>query len=463
MKRLTLLTILSVLAPRISAADTTTSTTTTPTPTVDAAPAPAAPPTAEKAETPTPTSASTVEAPVEDAFYKALGSRVAAYTFENTWRVVGELQYRPRFMANSGRDFVSGGSTGRITQRARLGVVAAHPDGWALHVQTQDIRIWGEEADTLGDYSAAGFDIHQAYARLPIGDLFRLTLGRQEISFDNQRLVGAVDWAQRARAFDAVRGTLSVSGIVADVFYAKLLESDADPDGQIPADREKEADFGGAHASYAFLPGHTAALSYLLLSNRAIDVTRHTLGGIASGVVSGIGYSAEFYAQFGKLGGENLFAWMAAGSVGYTLPIESKLAFLARAEVLSGDGTATGTFDTLFATNHKFYGEMDFFLAIPAHTQNRGLMDFGGKVSLAPVNKVTASLDIHHLRTVEGADAFGTELDLRVNFKPFPIVTIDAVYGLLLPASGFEARIGAAAGTDLELEHMFFSTVNLAI
>ena len=80
---------------------------------------------------------------------------------------------------------------------------------------------------------------------------------------------------------------LSVSGIVADVFYAKLLESDADPDGQIPADREKEADFGGAHASYAFLPGHTAALSYLLLSNRAIDVTRHTLGGIASGVVSG--------------------------------------------------------------------------------------------------------------------------------------------------------------------------------
>jgi len=29
--------------------------------------------------------------------------------------------------------------------------------------------------------------------------------------------------------------------------------------------------------------------------------------------------------------------------------------------------------------------------------------------------------------------------------------------------SGFEARIGAAAGTDLELEHMFVSTVNPAI
>ena len=48
-------------------------------------------------------------------------------------------------------------------------------------------------------------------------------------------------------------------------------------------------------------------------------------------------------------------------------------------EYLSGDDDPTdGTykvFDTLYATNHKFYGFMDYFLNIPVHTFGLGLRD----------------------------------------------------------------------------------------
>ena len=41
-----------------------------------------------------------------------------------------------------------------------------------------------------------------------------------------------------------------------------------------------------------------------------------------------------------------------------------------------------GVFETLFATNHKFYGFMDRFLAIPAHTRGGGLVDLAIKNGL---------------------------------------------------------------------------------
>jgi hypothetical protein len=443
MMRLALLTILGVLVPRTALAGATV------TSTPAAAPPPPAAPVAE-AKTP-------------DAFYAGVGARVASHTFSNGWRAAAELQYRPRLMAHSGRDFARGGFSTRVTQRAQLGAMVAHPDGWGVRVQAQDVRIWGEEGDTFNDISAAGLDVRRAYARIPIGEALRLTLGRQELAFDNERLVGSVDWSQRGRTFDGIRGSLTLGGIATDLFYAKLVEADGDADGTVPSDRTKEADFGGAHASYVFLPGNAAAMSYLLLSDRTTDVTRHTAGGIAAGTIAAFSYSAELYLQFGTLAGQHLFAWMAAGSFGYTLPIKSKLAFVARAEALSGNGSPTRAFDTLFATNHKFYGEMDFFLAIPAHTQNRGLVDLGGQVRLAPAERLTASVDVHHLRTVEGSAPFGTELDLRVNYKPLPIVAFDVVYGVLLPDTGFEARIGAAEGARLEIEHMLFSTLSVAL
>ena len=38
-------------------------------------------------------------------------------------------------------------------------------------------------------------------------------------------------------------------------------------------------------------------------------------------------------------------------------------------------------FNTLYATNHKYYGFMDYFIDIPRHTYGLGLIDIHAKAS----------------------------------------------------------------------------------
>jgi len=72
---------------------------------------------------------------------------------------------------------------------------------------------------------------------------------------------------------------------------------------------------------------------------------------------------------------------MVAGRVGYK--VSDIVKPIRWVDYLSGDANHSdnqdGAFDTLFATNHKFYGYMDRFLNVPAATNNGGLVDIAIK------------------------------------------------------------------------------------
>jgi hypothetical protein len=110
--------------------------------------------------------------------------------------------------------------------RTRLDLLASMDDDLAAFIQIQDVRLWGSESNTLLDFSANGLDIHQAYVDLVKAEDggFMGRFGRQEVNFGGQRLVGAVNWTQQARAFDGIR--VGTGGSVGhfDVFAAKLAD-----------------------------------------------------------------------------------------------------------------------------------------------------------------------------------------------------------------------------------------------
>src|SRR5690606_27004302 len=74
-------------------------------------------------------------------------------------------------------------------------------------------------------------------------------------------------------------------------------------------------------------------------------------------------------------------------------------------ELLSGtDRTETEkdrTFNTLYATNHKFYGTMDYFIALPRDTKNGGLQDIYATVQYEPVQHLKLRLDGHQFSLAE--------------------------------------------------------------
>ncbi|HBQ58502.1 MAG TPA: hypothetical protein DD671_02460, partial [Balneolaceae bacterium] len=89
---------------------------------------------------------------------------------------------------------------------------------------------------------------------------------------------------------------------------------------------------------------------------------------------------------------------MAALKVSYSV---NPLTFSGGIDYLSG-GEAGGsnpsgnTFNTLYATNHKFYGHMDYFLNIPAETQNGGLQDMYMSVNYTASEIVSLNVVYHH-------------------------------------------------------------------
>lgn len=377
------------------------------------------------------------------------------------WTVVLEGQLRDRLLVDSGRDFVDEMGIDReyITQRARLGISVKHASGTVLTVRLQDVRIWGEETNTLNDSSADGFDAHEAYAVLPLYSHASLKLGRQEIVFDNQRLVGNVDWVQRARSFDGARATWRMDDLDADLFGVVITESDQDPDGHVPGGNS-QVNFGGAHGTYRPADALSVSGAFFARKNNAIKEKRYTAGLFAQGKAAGAHYSGEYYYQFGDLDGEGIGAMLAAARAGYTADVAMKPGLTVWGEYLSGDGKPTGVFDTLYPTNHQFYGEMDFFLDIPAHTANLGLMDIGGRASLKPSDTVSAHVDYHLFQTVEadpaGEKALGSEINAKIAWKATDLWTVRTVYGVFLPGNAIKTVRGLKA--DPEKEHFGYLT-----
>lgn len=85
------------------------------------------------------------------------------------WSLIPEVQYRPRLFIDSGANFTAGTFADRavISHRARLGLTVKNADFFTAHIQMQDVRVWGEEADVTNDFSAQSRRHGRAVARSP--------------------------------------------------------------------------------------------------------------------------------------------------------------------------------------------------------------------------------------------------------------------------------------------------------
>ena len=89
-----------------------------------------------------------------------------------------------------------------------------------------------------------------------------------------------------------------------------------------------------------------------------------------------------------------------------------------------GDGKHK-VFDTLYATNHKFYCYMDYFLNIPVHTLGSGLSDIHVKVAIKPSPDASLRLAYHTFLANEDytlsdgstSARFSTAVDLNFVFN----------------------------------------------
>ena len=396
--------------------------------------------------------------------------------FEVAWH--GQL--RARGIAHSGRDFVKTDliEAEYLTQRARLTMDAKTRGGLKFGLQVQDTRIWGEEGHTLNDKTADGLDMHQAWAQIPLPANLQLKVGRQEIVHDDARLIGNVDWVQRAQSFDGIR-LLGEHGLHKfDAFWVMIRERElGDPDGSLLAKHVGNAQLGALHATLIFGALKVAPAWYLRLDG-ANNETRHTAGVRVDAKTGGFAGGGAFYYQMGSVDvpdpespgankSDDFGAMLVSADVGYTLDtVPTKPAFKVFGDYLPGDGTVNSVIDTLYATNHKFYGEMDFFLAIPKHTMQRGLMDVGAQLKADVHAKAKLMVTGHYLQSTKADDAgdkgLGTEIDLKAKLTPLPHVGVNLLAAVFLPGEGMRSLKGLDKDAKLDTEVFGYVTCDVS-
>ena len=355
----------------------------------------------------------------------------------------GQIRPRTEF-----RNPVGDGHDVFTSMRARLNITAALDQDVNVFIQLQDVRLWGEESDTFTDYNADNFDFHQAYMDIKdMGDsAISLRIGRQAIGLGGQRIIGAVEWAQQGRAFDGVLATVKTQWGKVQGVGVRLSDTTA------------EGINGNAYlaALYATASGtNTSADFYGIYhhvspeaSNAGIsDNTRlWTLGARIYGEKSNWTYRAEGSFQTGERRGPNGSAFMFGGRLGTTLGKGNLTLWY---DYLSGDGNFKDSkwksFDTLFATNHKYYGFADLFLNIPVHTQNRGLQDFALKVSV-PLDdeeqwRLAADAHVFFLAQKIDLDSghLADELDLTLSYQYSDHVTFMGGYTIAMARDAIKA------------------------
>lgn len=345
--------------------------------------------------------------------------------------VSGQIRYRFEMNNKDFNEDTAGSNSAFM--RSRLGLRFNPTDDVGVFVQVQDSRMFGEEVGTLDDGSADMMDFHQAYVKIENlhGHDMSLKIGRMAVKYGGERFMGAVGWHNVGRSFDGVSLGLNLGMASIDLFNFKTME------GGSTADRG-DSNVYGAYADLDIDPCGTTQVFAIHEQDRPTDnlndnLNRSTLGLYQMGMIGhSLTYEVDFGYQMGMDGVDSLGVDIdvAAMMVGVRFNYSMMDMFASPTitigyDLVSGDDVSDDNentaFNTLFATNHKFYGYMDYFTNIPLQTGGLGLTDIIVGLKASPMENHWVKLDFHIFNTTEeyklndGSGSTATELGSEID------------------------------------------------
>lgn len=378
--------------------------------------------------------------------------------FAQNFEISAEI--RPRFEYRHGYKTLTVDSLDAasfVSQRTRLNF-AYGSEKINAYLSLQDVRVWGD-VPTLNSADNNGTSIHEAWAELLLTPEFSLKLGRQEISYDDQRIFGAVGWAQQARSHDAVLAIYKPNvnnhfelGLAINATSESLFETN------YALNNYKSMQYVWYHINLS-----PVELSFLALNNglaymendkQEVDYNQ-TFGTHATMAKNQLKAEASVYFQTGKIANQNVQAYNASLNASYSFTNGLKPGL--GVEYLSGtDMNATNSniksFNPWYGTNHKFNGLMDYFY-VGNHINSVGLIDVYANITYTK-NKFSVSVIPHMFNsaaTVTNAlnedmdDYLGTELDMSVTYKWTKDVSFQAGYSQMFATETMEVLKGGNA------------------
>ncbi|MDB6056847.1 MAG: hypothetical protein JWO95_691 [Verrucomicrobiales bacterium] len=309
----------------------------------------------------------------------------------NKWDLGGQLRARAErreyfAAAPHGVDFSATGDPNNsillLRERIHVGYT---PVPWiSAFVEGRDSSSQMDDRDP--NTESDSMDLQQGYLRLGGTKELPLSLkiGRQEMSYGEQLLIGPGDWGNIPRSFDAAKLRYEQPAFSIDAFVARRVIPRANAFNQ----NNEHENFSGVYAAAQNLLPHHNVQAYLLARN--VDSTPshitvplvpiptprdiYTAGGRIESSPQwshGWDYNVEGAYQFGRFRPsftaasqtQNAFATHLEGGYSWKDVVLSPRVGI-EYNFASGDNNPTDgahrTFDNLYPSNHRPFGMMDF-------------------------------------------------------------------------------------------------------
>ncbi|MDB6033255.1 MAG: hypothetical protein JWM16_3593 [Verrucomicrobiales bacterium] len=286
------------------------------------------------------------------------------------------------------------------------------------------VFVEGRASGSTGDKrnpnaeSDGPLDLHQAFVTIGNPKEFPLSLkvGRQELSYGDERIIGPSEWSNVPRVFDTAKLRYENPMFAADLFSGRVVIP-FDNHFNMPNDYDW---FSGLYMSTKVVPKQVTEF-YLLSRNTSakspnvlISTPTPTIWKGASardiytaglraksnpGAFGNWDYTAEFMGQYGHYNdpaiSRNLehqaYAFYVNGGYTWSQTFGTPRVGL-EYDFASGDSNPHDnkheTFEQLFPTGHKYYGLMNFFSLENIH-------DLRLMTSLKPYARVTLQAEAH--------------------------------------------------------------------
>ena len=388
-----------------------------------------------------------------------------------------DAQVRARGEFRTGLGTLDDGSEGpnlMVNDRVRLAF------GWerkniSLKIAAQHTGLWqdGGQRNTNGSIT-----LHEAWAKMTFGKGFFAQAGRQELSYDDERLFGAHDWAATGRAHDAFR--LGWENERHKLHAIVSVNQTADVVDDIIATKSTTSPrlYKNMQTLWYHIGRDEAPFQIsMLINNQGVSDASgngvnymQTFGAYATFAKRKFFSDASVYYQVGKdRTGTSVSAFLLSLNAG--LQFSPKWSLSIGDDLLSGGDGKPGknkAFNQLYGSYHKFFGTMDYFGY--GSTPTYGLNDLHAVCKFKPGEKFDMSMAvrwlatpspimdylknyytnhqnnfIYHLSDAEivywqplkgGSHRFGqnigSEVDVEASYRPWKDITIDAGLSMLI-------------------------------
>ena len=310
--------------------------------------------------------------------------------------------------------------------------------------------VWG--ASGVGDLA-----IDEAWFRIKKGGFFA-RIGRQKLSYDDQRIIGADDWAMADKTHDVVK--LGYEGKKHRVHLLLAFNQNFENLNGGTVYRNGGQDYKTMQTlwyHYDPFPWLGASLIAMntgmqsLKENENKTYFQQLFGGFLDIHPKKFSFQASFYQQLGKTERAlPINAWMASaestwqiipqvgvragyfhmsGDPRFFVPAEGAVGMAQKREVRG--------FNPIFGSHHKFYGAMDFFYVTTYYGGNTpGLQDLHAGATWTLWKKLDLTGTYHYLATsVEVTNApsrtLGHEFEFSASWRFAPSACLLAGYTLM--------------------------------